>query len=168
MTTSSTRCPFKREREQLLLFLRFRLFRDWTDHKGNVEQLGPRGAGFVIGNDDGDVDLQLVALMPLKQISQAVILFGDERSDPRTMGGPMDLEPHLQDLCDRGECPRNVLWRNLESVRGKLLPHQKIVDLFARVVIRIENVASEVVNEPGDAGHDALAVFTQQNLVYSI
>ena len=125
----------------------------------------------MIGDDHGDVDLRLIALMPLKQISQAVILFGDEHSDPRTMGGSMDLEPHLEELCDRGECARNVLGRNLESVRAKLHPHQKIAGLFVRTVIRIENVASKVVNEPGDAGHDALAVLSmdqQDNRISSI
>src|SRR5574341_1034918 len=157
------------DREHLSLLLGFRLFGDRTHHKWNVEEFGPRRAGLVIGDDDGNVDMQFVALMPLEQISQTVVLFRDEHSDSRAMAGMMDLVPHLEDLGDRREGGRNVIRRNLPSFGCKLHPHQKIVSLFIRMVIGIQDVAPEVVNEPRDPRDDSLTILTmdQENNRFS-
>jgi hypothetical protein len=89
----------------------------------------------MIGEDDGDVDMQFVALMSLKEISQTVVLFGDEHSHSCAMAGTLNLESRIEDLRDRGECCRNVFRKNLQAISGKFHPHEKIVGFLIRVMV---------------------------------
>jgi hypothetical protein len=56
------------QREQLLFLLQLGFLGYGTDEERDLEQFRPAGAGIVIGNDNGDVDGQLVAFVPLKEI----------------------------------------------------------------------------------------------------
>jgi hypothetical protein len=49
-----------------MLLLQLRFLGHGIDGEGNLEQFGPSGAGIVIGNDHGDIDVQLVAFVPLE------------------------------------------------------------------------------------------------------
>src|SRR5207249_8344122 len=53
------------QQAQDLLFLHgFTLLRDRDDFERDLEQLGPHGAGVMIGNNHRDFDLQLAAALP--------------------------------------------------------------------------------------------------------
>jgi hypothetical protein len=66
----------------LLFLLRLGFLGHGTEGEGNLEQRGPAGTGIVIGNNHGDIDVQLVAFVPLEQIRQTMILFRDQHRDP--------------------------------------------------------------------------------------
>ena len=70
----------------------------------------------------------------------------------------MHLVPHLERFGDGRECRRDLAWRDLEVFEGELRAHQELSELAVGVMVGIQDVATEIMDEPGDARHDALAV----------
>src|SRR5262249_15967953 len=71
----------------------------------------------------------------------------------------MHFVMHLVRFSDRPKGRRKVVRGNLESLRCKLHPHEKIVRVFVCVMVGVENVAAEIVNESRYSSDDASTVF---------
>ncbi|SPP64057.1 hypothetical protein NITLEN_11143 [Nitrospira lenta] len=98
--------------------------------------------------------------MALEEIGQTVILFGDQHADAGAVAGVVHLVAHLKHFRDGGKGGGDFVGRNLQALRGELHPHQKVIRLLIGMVIRVENVAAEVVDESGHTGDNPLPVFT--------
>lgn len=59
---------FLKDREDLFLLLRLGLFRDGEHRERDFEKVCPAGTGIMIRNDDRDLDVELIASVPLEQI----------------------------------------------------------------------------------------------------
>ena len=70
----------------------------------------------------------------------------------------MHLVPHLERFGDGREGRRDLAWRDLEVFEGELRAHQELTELAVGVMVGIQDVAAAIMDEPGDARHDALAV----------
>jgi hypothetical protein len=125
----------------------------------------------MIGNNNRDIDMQLVTAVALKQIRQTVVLLRDHHPDAGAPAGQMNFVAHIEHFGDGSEGCRHFTGRNLQSLRRALHPHEKIVRLFVRVMVGVENVAPEIMDESGDAGDDApsiLAVDQQYDRLFSL
>src|SRR3989454_1422320 len=70
----------------------------------------------------------------------------------------MHLVPHLERFGDGREGRSDLAWRDLEVFEGELRAHQELTELAVGVMVGIQDVATGIMDEPGDARHDALAV----------
>src|SRR2546427_313600 len=70
----------------------------------------------------------------------------------------MHLVPHLERFGDGREGRSDLAWRDLEVFEGELRAHQEVTELAVGVMVGIQDVATGIMDEPGDARHDALAV----------
>src|SRR5947199_4039263 len=70
----------------------------------------------------------------------------------------MHLVPHHERVGDGREGRRDLAWRDLEVFEGELRAHQELTELAVGVMVGIQDVAAEIMDEPGDARHDALPV----------
>ena len=70
----------------------------------------------------------------------------------------VNLVPHFEHPGDRRKSRGDLLTRNLKTFQSEFRSHQEIAGLTICMVVRVQNVAAKIMDEPGDSSHDPLTI----------
>ncbi len=111
--------------------------------------------GLVVGDDAGNVDIQLLRLPACQQVVEAVLLFGDEDDEALPHRGVGDAPVHLELGGDGLEAAAEFGEVEGQRVGLDLDAHEVALRIFVGVVAGLEDPALVVGDEGGDVGDDA-------------
>jgi hypothetical protein len=123
--------------------------------EGDAVPLHEAAEGFVVGDDAGDLDVQLVGLPARQQVVQAVLLLGHQDHHALLAGAVADAPVHLELGGDGGELVAQGLDAEGQRVGQDLLAHEEAAGLGVGVVVGLGDPALVLGQEAAHGGDDA-------------
>ena len=135
--------------------LRFVFLGDRDDVKGNAEALGSGAQGVVVGDDEGDVCLQLPGLMPAEEIVEAMRVFAYKKGEPVPGVGEMEGPRHVPGLREGPDKNGKVCPGDDEFFQVPFSPHEEDALLTVNVLVKLDDVAAIFCDKRGHGAHES-------------
>jgi hypothetical protein len=117
-----------------------------------------RFAGYLDGDDEGDLASQFATLVTVEQVLKAVIVLGNEDGDARTIGSVSDSPAHLKVAGDRSKMFGKLGEIESEICRIEFDSRQKKIRFFVSMLVGEEDVTVVPKNKVGNGGDDPFPV----------
>ena len=112
----------------------------------------------MIREDAGNLACELAALVTVKQVHQAVVVFRNQDRHARAVIRLRKPPLHFEAGCDRRERTGEIVERNIELGGIELNPHQEYAGVHVAVLVRVQDIPAVLVNESSNAGDYAFLV----------
>ena len=158
---------FPKQRNLLLLRLVL-VFLRYRDHEiRHAVEVGDSLVVWMVGNNKRDFAAQFAALVAVKQVLEAVIVFRNKNADARAMGRMCEPPVHFEVACNGGETFRELTEIAIEIGRVEFNTGEEKIRLLVAMFIGEEDVAVVPENEFGNGSDDSFSVGTgdEQNCV---
>ena len=122
--------------------------------KGNAESLCRRAQGVVVGEDEGDLCIQLPGLVAAEQVVETVGVLADKQRDAFLHVREVQLPRHAPGLGQGADEYREVSAGDDEVRQVPLCTHEEGAFLGIGVLIKLHDVAAILGDEGGDGAHE--------------
>ena len=133
----------------------FVVFGDWDVHERDARALGGGFEGFVVGDDDGDLGVDLARGAAVDEVCEAVAFFGDEYAEALGAGAPVHGPCHGEFFCDLRERGVEGVACHVGGGRVDLEAHVEGAFIGVGVLVGVEDIDAAVGEKSGDARDDA-------------
>ena len=129
---------------------------DGEDVVRQAELVGHVAQVLVVGDDAGNLDVELTGLPARQQVVEAMGHLADEDGHAGTLAGELKHELHLVALgVERGDVLGDLLLGDEETLEVPLHTHEEAVVDLVHALVQVENVAVVVGDKLGDLHDDA-------------